>query len=304
VTVASASVTNVNFTRVMSAHTLSGGIYVAGRSYDPATDGELWVSAGTQSVLATRGWWQMNVPDGSLVTLTATPTNPAYRVSADFPQPYRVVDDVQTLTFFVEIPGAMHQAGFASSGTNSDDTVGTVSIPVVRTLPPGWTNWPAKLDYTYWVDDSSTAEYGVDYKMNGGPIAFHGGSAWTASPYLIPLTVIHDGNPKSKTVVIRLAPASSLGTLGPASTFTYTITNPDLPAGMTRIAGMSISNTTLSLVITNLTATALHHVLRCHDFPSSSWSTTHTFSGVSGQASWSDSLSNDWRKAFYRIESE
>ena len=52
--------------------------------------------------------------------------------------------------------------------------------------------------------ETGTAEYGVDYKMHGGIINFYGG--YVPSPFIIPLTIIHDGVPKNKTVVINLAP--------------------------------------------------------------------------------------------------
>ena len=83
VNVASASVPNVNFTRVRTNRTVSGGVYVAGRGYHSPTDGTLTVSDGTQSVIVTNGGWQLTIPDDSLVTLTATATNPAYTVSSD-----------------------------------------------------------------------------------------------------------------------------------------------------------------------------------------------------------------------------
>ncbi len=150
-----------------------------------------------------------------------------------------MVDDAITLTYFVDIPGAMPQTGFTSSGTNSDDTVGTVGIPVVMTLPPGMTNWPGPQSFPYWIDHSSTAEYGVDYKMHGGIINFYGGFA--PSPFVIPLTIIHDGVPKNKTVVIKLAPGNSIANLGPISTYTYTITNPF------RITAVTQMNNTLYL---------------------------------------------------------
>ena len=181
------------------------------------------MSDGTQSVIVSNGGWQLKIPDDSLVNLTATAANPAYTVSSDFPKPYRVVDDVITLSFFVDIPGAMPLTGFTSSGTNSNDMAGTVGIPVVMTLPPGMTNWPGSQSFPYSIDDSSTAEYGVDYKMRGGIINFYGGFA--PSPFIIPLTIIPTGVPKYKTVVIKLAPGNSVANLGAISTFTCTISN-------------------------------------------------------------------------------
>ena len=222
--VGAAGLTGVNFTRVRTNCTLSGGVYIAGRGYHSPTDGTLTVNDGSHSVIVSNGGWQMTVPDGSLVTLTATATNPAYTVTSDFPKPYAVVDDVLTLSFFVDVPGAMPLTGFSSSGTNSNDSVGTVNIPVVMTLPAGMTNWPGPQSFPYTIDDSSTAEYGVDYKMHGGIINFYGG--FTPTPFNIPLTINHTGVPKNKTVVIKLMPGNSIASIGPISTFTYTISNP------------------------------------------------------------------------------
>ncbi|MEY4918103.1 MAG: hypothetical protein RL616_2016, partial [Verrucomicrobiota bacterium] len=225
--VGAGGLTGVNFTRMRSPRSVSGGVYIAGRGYDSPTDGTLTVSSGSQSVIVSNGGWQMNIADGSLVTFTATATNLAYTVTSDFPKPYAVVDDVLTLTFFVDVPGAMPLTGFISSGTNSDDNAGTVNIPVVMTLPAGMTNWPGLQSFPYTIDDSSTAEYGVDYKMHGGIINFYGG--FVPAPFNIPLTIIHTGVPKNKTVVIKLAAGNSVASLGAISTFIYTITNPPPP---------------------------------------------------------------------------
>ena len=238
--VSASGLTGVNFTRVRTNRTISGGVYIAGRGYDSPADGPLTVSNGAQSVMVSNGFWQLDVADGSLVTLTATATNPAYTVTSDFPNPYTVVDDVISLSFFVDVPGAMPLTGFKSSGTNSDDTVGTVNIPVVMTLPAGLTNWPGPQSFPYTIDNSSTAEYGVDYKMHGGIINFYGG--FTPAPFNIPLTIFHTGVPKTKTVVIKLLPGNSVASLGPISTFTYTISNPP-PA----VSGVSLTNGIFSL---------------------------------------------------------
>ena len=216
--------TGVNFTRVRTSRTISGGVYVAGRGYDSSTDGPLTVSDGTHSTIVSNGLWQLNVADGSSVTLTATASNPTYTVTSDFPKPYNVVDDVLTLSFFVNVPGAMPLTGFTSSSTNSDDSVGTVNIPVVMQLPAGMTNWPGPQSFPYSIDDSSTSEYGVDYKMHGGIINFYGG--FPPAPFNIPLTIYHTGVPKNKTVVIKLISGNSIANLGQISTFTYTISNP------------------------------------------------------------------------------
>lgn len=302
VTVTSVSATNVNFTRVRAKRTISGGVYVAGHGYSSAVYGNLWVSDGTQSVLVTNGGWQLSVDDGALVTVTATATNPAYAVSSDFPRPYRVVDDVNTLHFFVDIPGAMPQTGFPTAGTNSDDTVGTVNVPVVMTLPVGVTNWGNDQVFMCKIADSSTAEYGVDYRMSGAMITFYG--ALTPAPYLLPLTVIHDSVPKTRTLVIRLEPASSVATLGPISTFTYTIANPGLFPVTPVITAAAASKSGLSFVITNVSPAATSYILRSVDLQSPAWATAHVFAGQSGPVAWMEPFSNGWERVFYRIKSE
>ncbi len=229
----SRSLANVNFTRKRTTCSVSGGVYIAGRGYSLTNDGLLTVSDGTQNYIVTNGGWQLNIADGSLVTLTATATNPAYTVTSDFPKPYAVVDDVLTLSFFVDVPGAMPLTGFTSSGTNSNDSVGTVNLPVVMTLPAGLTNWPGLQSFPYTIDNSSTAEYGVDYKMHGGIINFYGGI--NPVPFNIPLTIISNGVPKNKTVVIKLMPGNSVASLGPISTFTYTISNPPPAVSASRL---------------------------------------------------------------------
>jgi hypothetical protein len=298
VTVANASVANVNFTRVRTNRTVSGGVYVAGRSYNSTNDGALTVSDGSQSVIVSNGGWQLNIPDGSLVTLTATATNPAYTVSSDFPKPYLVVDDVITLSFFVDIPGSMPLTGFTSSGTNSDDTVGTVGIPVVLTLPPGLTNWPGLQSFAYWIDNSSTAEYGVDYKMRGGIINFYGG--FVPSPFIIPLTIIHDAVPKNKTVVIKLAPGNSIANLGPISTYTYTISNPP-----PQITGLTLANSTFSLTWPG-TAAARYTIESTLSLTPATWTNRppHTnlpgFDGPMTQIIAIDKVTNE----FFRVKTE
>ncbi len=295
-----ASISNVNFTRVRATRTLSGGVIVGGRGYDSPTDGNLWISDGTQSNLVVGGGWQLSVADGSLVTLTAFSTNPNCIVSSDFPKPYLVVDDCFTLSFFVDILGAEKpQAGFASTGTNTDDTAGSVTIPVYMNLPTGMTNWPSDQWFSYKIDESSTADYGVDYKSHGGQIVFFGNGS--RAPYPIPLTVIHDGVPKHKTVVFTLEPASSVVSVGPIITFTYTIFN---PLAKTHLSRAAFSNGVVSFSISNLTAAATSYVLRCTDLVSPSWSTVQTFTGMSGETNWSETFSNGWQRVFYKMEGQ
>lgn len=224
ITVSGASQSNVNFTRLRSVRTVSGAVVVAGRSYDPATDGPLTISDGTQSVLAGVGSWSMNIQDGSVVILTATPDNPSYTVLNYFPNPYYVVDNYNQLHFDVKIPGAMPETQFVSASAGSDDGVGVVQIPVEMSLPAANSSWVQDQEVYYWIDSSSTAEYGVDYRMTGGSIRFYGGVAPTTR--FIPLEVIEDDIPKTRTVVIKLGPTGITTNVGPINTFTYTITNP------------------------------------------------------------------------------
>ena len=242
VNVASVSVSNINFTRSLATRTISGGVYTPGGwIYDSPVNGNLWISNGVgQSLLVSNGFWQMSVPDGTWVSLTATSTNPLYSVSCDFPQPYLVVDDANTLSFFVDIPGSGPHSGFSSSGATSDDTVGTVPIPVAMTLPSGQTNWVQDQYFSYTIDPSSTAEYGVDYQTSGGLFAFY--KNLTPSPWLIPLTIFHNSVPKNKTVVFKLKSASSIANLGPITTFTYTISNPPPP-----VSAVSVTNGVFNL---------------------------------------------------------
>ena len=111
----------------------------------------------------------------------------------------------------------------ATSGASSDDNVGTVDIPVTLSLPAGYASWPSTEIVHYGVDASSTAEYGVDYKMAGGTFTFDGGAVPTTQS--IRLQILHDGVPKTRTVVIRLGAANTVTALGPIATFTYTIHN-------------------------------------------------------------------------------
>jgi hypothetical protein len=253
VTVSSSSVANVNFTRVRTNRTVSGGIYVAGRGYDPVTDGPLTVTANGQNIAAGAGSWSTTVPDGTPFNVTATPANGAYTVTSFFPNPYVAVDDFNLLHLFVSIPGRMPAVSFTSAGAASDDTVGTVNIPVTLTLPAGSNSWPANQAVYYTLDPSSTAEYGVDYLATGGDLTFYGGQ--TPAPQTIPLKLLPTGQPKSKTVVFRLLPATSIVNLGAQTTFTYTITNPpptplQITAQPVAVTTSVTSNVTFSVAAT------------------------------------------------------
>lgn len=239
ITVYSASYSNINFIRTRSTRSISGAVIVAGRGYDPASDGPMTVDAGVQSTPVGAGFWQMSVPDGTLVNLSATPNNPGYEVSSFFSNPHLVVNDYNVFYFDVKIPGKMPETGFVTAGATSDDKVGTVQIPVTMNLPPGYTSWMSDQAFDYWIDPSSTAEYGVDYKMSGGHFTTYGSKV--PVPYLIPLQIIPTGVPKHKTVVIKLGVSSNIANLGPIATFTYTISNPF------QITGITKSNNTIHL---------------------------------------------------------
>jgi hypothetical protein len=244
VTVAAASVANINFNRLRTNRTLSGYVNVAGRNYDPAVDGALTVHVGTQSVAAikanivdppliTTPSWTLSVTDGAPVSVTATPANPAHSVSNYAPDPYLVVNDFHLMQFYLNIPGRMPEVGFTSAGATSDDTAGTVNIPVTMTLPPGSNTWPANQFVYCWIDHGSTAEYGVDYKLAAGSLSFFGGQV--PVPKVLPLQILPTGVPGSRTVVLKLGMASSIVNLGPITTFTYTITNPAPVATISRL---------------------------------------------------------------------
>lgn len=284
-------ISNINFTRTLLTHTIS--CWVAGV---PVGNSNVWVSDGAHSVPIVNWGCQLNVADGTLVTLTTTSTNPALNVTTDFPRPYRVVGNVNA-QFYVASPGAeIPQAGFQTSGTNTDDMVGTVNIPVVMTLPTGMTNWGSDQWFSYTIDDSSTAEYGIDYITHGGQIVFYKNMAPT--PYLIPLQVIHDSVPKHKTIVFKLAMGSSVVNLGPIPTYTYTIHNAPYKAALT---AMAVSNGMVSFSMSNISDYATNYILRCHDLVTPDWETSHVFTGVSGQVPWSEALTSGWDKVFYRV---
>jgi hypothetical protein len=273
VAVTSKSVTNVNFTRIRTSRTISGGLYVAGRAYDPATDGAMTISGGGQTVNATYGGWQMTVPDGTLFNLVATPNNPTYGVSNFSANPFMVVNDLNNITLLVNIPGRMPQVGFTSSGTNSDDNAGTVNIPVTMTLPPGSNSWPQDQFVYYWIDPASTAEYGVDYKMSGGQFDFYKNTA--PVPQMIPLKIIHNSVPKNKTVVIRMGVGSSIATLGTNTVFTYTITNPFAPIVI------NTTNNTLNLTWPS-TPAARYTIESTHSLNPATWINFPPFTNLTG----------------------
>jgi hypothetical protein len=295
VTISSSSVANVNFTRLRANRSISGGIYVAGRGYDPASDGSLNINIGGQNIAAGNGFWSATVADGSLVNVTATPANPNYRISYYAPDPYLVTGDFNLMHLFVDIPNRLPGIGFTSSGMSSDDKVGSVNIPVVMTLPAGSNTWPANQLIYYWIDKSSTAEYGVDYKMAGGGMAFYGGQVPVT--HYIPLKILANGVPKNKSVVIKVGPASSIASVGPISTFTYTITN-DF-----QITSLAQTNSTLWLTWPG-NPSARYTLEAASALDAATWTNVSPFVQIPG-VNGAQSLSIPWQggsNRFYRLK--
>jgi hypothetical protein len=228
VPVYSASYPAVNFTRIRADRTLSGSISVAGRGYNPATDGPMTISVAGQTIAASQGFWQVSLPDDTLVAPSATFTNPAFRLApTNFVSPMRLTSDYNVFYFGVIIPGQMPETGFSTTGATSNDTVGTVNIPMSMSLPVGLTTWPSQQDFFYSIDPSSTAEYGVDYIASGGMLTYY--ASKLPLTRFVPLKILPTGLPKTKTIVLRLSKANGVSNLGPVSTFTYTIHNPAPP---------------------------------------------------------------------------
>lgn len=226
VPVYSASYPNVNFTRIRANRTMSGSITVAGRAYNPATDGSMSVSVAGQTIAATQGFWQVSLPDDTLVAPTATFSNPAIQLTpTNFPSPMRLTNDYNVFYFGVIIPGQMPETGFSTTGTTSDDSVGTVNIPMSMHLPPGLTSWPSQQDFFYSIDQSSTAVYGVDYIASGGMLTYYSNKVPPTRFFRI--KILPTGLPKTKTLVLKLSKGNGVSNLSTLSTFTYTIHNPD-----------------------------------------------------------------------------
>ncbi len=226
VPVYSGSYTNVNFTRIRANRTMSGSITVAGRGYNPATDGPLTINVAGQNIAATQGFWQVSLPDDTLIAPTATLGNSANGLTpTSFTSPMRLTSDYNVFYFGVTIPGQMPATGFATAGATSDDTVGTVNIPISMTLPAGLTTWPSQQDFFYSIDPSGTAEYGVDYQASGGMLTYFGNKV--PVPKMFALKILPTGVPKTKTIVLKVGMANGVSNVGPFSTFTYTIHNPD-----------------------------------------------------------------------------
>jgi hypothetical protein len=296
VAVATTPVANVDFTRIRTNRMLSGAIAVAGRAYNPATDGQLTVSDGTTSFLATGGTWQMSVPDGSLSLFTATSSLPNASTLAYFPNPYRVTADYIALNFDLKIPGAMPETGFATAGAGSDDTVGTVEIPIVMSLPPGTNSWRSTQSVFVWIDGASTAEYGVDYKLAGGQITFPLGMS--PAPRSLSLRILHDGMPKTKTLVLKMGVANSVTNLGPLTTFTYVIANPFPVPG---IRAATFADHTVSLQLHGLSPGLTHRIQRSMALENPTWQDAAVFPGTTETQAWSEPWSNQWERVYYKV---
>ncbi len=296
VPVATANLTGVDFTLIRTNRTVSGSISVAGRSFVPGDDGTLFVSDGTHSVAATEQGWQMTLPDGGLHTFTATPSLPGATATAYFPNPYRVTADYIALNFDLAIPGAIPLIGFTSPGAASDDTVGTVPVTLQMSLPPGYSSWIANQVVYVWIDASSTADYGVDYKFAGGPVTFTGGVV--PSPRVMPLKIIPTGEPKSKTLVLKVGIGSSVVNLSPISTYTYVITNPE-PAPW--LGALPAVNNQTTLRLSGMVPGATHRVRRAFTLHNPVWTDAAVFPGVAGPLDWSEPWSNNWERVYYQL---
>jgi hypothetical protein len=296
VPVTSANVTGADFTLVRTNRTVSGSISVAGRSFVPGQDGTLTVSDGTQTVAATTNGWSMTVADGGLHTFTATPSLPGASTVAYFPNPYRVTADYIALSFDLFLPGAMPEIGFTSAGATTDDTAGTVPVTLRMDLPPGHSSWIATQVVYVWIDPSSTAEYGVDYVFSGGQYTFTGGVPPTTRP--LALKILPTGQPKTRTVVIKVGIGSSVVNLSPITTYTHTILNPAPPPG---IALASLVNHQPTLRLHGLVPGATHRVRRAFSLINPVWIDAAVIPGADGTLDWSEPWSNGWERVYYQV---
>ena len=239
--------TGQDFTRTKGAHTSPVYAYVGGLRYT-CQDDHLLFSADTTVMDSNDGLGTVtsnmggaNLPTQEQPTVFGISLPAGYTAKALdwFPAQVNPVDNVGRLWIVDTHDAKTPRIGFASAGITSNDQAGNLLIPVVLTLPAptaSWpaanyaydgTNWPADLGVRYWVDPSSTAVAGVDYLLPGGS---NGGfEFWYKTPTLrqdIPLKILPTGGVKTKTLILRLAPALQFTALSPVATFTYTITNP------------------------------------------------------------------------------
>lgn len=224
-----ASVANVDFTRVSNTYTIGGTVYLAGigRTYRPAIDGPLVVSDGIpahDALVDTSGNWRMTVPEGPLALSFAAASNHVIRHG--FPNPLVVSDACTLLALFADIPGQVSTLGFAEEFASGDESSGSVPIPVVLRPPASWTNgtWPPNAWLGGLVSAESTARYGVDYRLLGTEIVFTNNTAVFTNN--ITLRVIPGGATNSRTVVLNLGAFNFGANIGPASNHTFAIVPP------------------------------------------------------------------------------
>lgn len=232
--VGSTSVTNVDFTRTNLLCTIGGTVYLAGigRAYHPATDGPMTVHDGIPAhdvLVDSNGAWRMTVPQGPLA-LSFT-TQPGHTLAYGFLNPLEVLENTAILHTFVDIPGAVANVGFASAHASGPGTAGAVDIPIVLTPPLGFTNtiWPPGSWLACEVDASSTARYGIDYRMLGMEVRFtNNTSSFTTH---VTLDVLPPGvAASSRVVVLRLEPLNSATHMGSNTTFRYALIPPGADA--------------------------------------------------------------------------
>lgn len=230
ISVGSASVANVNFTRRTNTCTIGGGAYLEGIGgvYNPLLYGPLTVHdriSGQDAAVNTDGSWRMTVPEGPL-DLTFV-TQPGHPLRYGFLNPYEAMDDYTILSFFMDVPGAVASVGFAARAGTDPGTGGVVNIPVVLTLPNGYTNttWSPRLWLRGEVDAASTAHYGVDYRMRSMEVLLGNGTS-VFTNYLT-LQLITNDAVYSRTVVLNLVPLSSASHLSAIPSHTHAIIPPN-----------------------------------------------------------------------------
>lgn len=233
VIVTTTSSNNVDFTRTTNLWTVSGSVVLAGISgtYQPTLHGDITVHdacSGKSTNVTTNGTWQMTVPDGPVALSFLAPTN--YDLRYSFPNPYDVNDHFNLFTFFVNVPGAVSHEGFGTAFASGDGSPGAINIPVVLTLPAGYTNatWPPIVWIGAAVEASSTATYGLDYRLNGMEINFTNYTAVFTNHIALQLRPSPATN--SRTIVLRLEAFNSGAHLGGIQTHTYAIIPPGADA--------------------------------------------------------------------------
>jgi hypothetical protein len=70
------------------------------------------------------------------------------------------------------------------------------------------------------------------------------------------------------------------------------------------ISTLMITNSMVSLGVTNLMPTATNLVLTCQDLLFPAWSTSATFVGTSWHTNWVGVCSSSWERAFFKIEAQ